>query len=212
MKTNRLNDLDGKAWLKFQKSWFIHNPPPRDKRKVTHPASFPEALVAEFVNFFTKRGQWVLDPFLGTGSTLVACLQAGRNAVGVELSPRYAEIAQARIDEERQQLSLFANGTEQKVIVGDSARLSNIEIPPIDYSISSPPYWDMLRRKGFETQRKRAENGLDVYYSDDPKDLGNIEDYGEFVDAVTEVYARVHDKMRPGAYITTRPGKPSGRL
>jgi DNA modification methylase len=71
---NKLNDLDSKSWLKFQKSWFIHNPPPRRKDVLRHPAKFPESLAQEFIEFFTKSGQVVLDPMAGTGSTLVAAL------------------------------------------------------------------------------------------------------------------------------------------
>ena len=84
---NRLNDLDPKTWLKFQKSWFIHNPPPRQKNVLRHPAKFPETMAQEFIEFFTHRGGWVLDPMVGTGSTLVAALRAGRNSIGVELNP-----------------------------------------------------------------------------------------------------------------------------
>ena len=69
---NKLNHLTGKDWIKFTKSWFIHNPPRRDRAKIVHPAGFPETLVRGFVEFFTKRDMWVLDPFLGTGSTLLA--------------------------------------------------------------------------------------------------------------------------------------------
>ena len=59
---NKLNELDPKTWLKFQKSWFIHNPPPRKKDVLVHPAKFPETMAQEFIEFFTKRGENVLDP------------------------------------------------------------------------------------------------------------------------------------------------------
>lgn len=55
MKQNKLNELDGKAWVKFQKSWFIHNPPPRKENVLLHPAKFPESLVQEFIEFFTNE-------------------------------------------------------------------------------------------------------------------------------------------------------------
>ena len=74
MPTNKLNKLDSKTWLKFQKSWFIHNPPPRKKGVLTHPAKFPETMAQEFIEFFTKKGGAVLDPMAGTGSTLIAAL------------------------------------------------------------------------------------------------------------------------------------------
>src|SRR5512138_473111 len=100
-KTNKLNDLDPKTWLKFQKSWFVHNPPPRRKDVLVHPAKFPETMAQEFIEFFTKAGENVLDPMAGTGSTLVAALRSGRNSYGIELNPRYAEITRQILEEER---------------------------------------------------------------------------------------------------------------
>src|SRR5258706_13815352 len=97
MPSNKLNNLDSKTWLKFQKSWFIHNPPPRRKDVLAHPAKFPETLAEEFICFFTKKGQTVLDPMVGTGSTVEACLRSGRRGVGVELNARYYEIAQKMV-------------------------------------------------------------------------------------------------------------------
>src|SRR5512140_3923951 len=104
MASNKLNNLDPKTWLKFQKSWFIHNPPPRKKGVLVHPAKFPETMAQEFIEFFTKQGETVLDPMAGTGSTLVAALRAGRGAYGIELNPAYAEIARKDVEQERLQL------------------------------------------------------------------------------------------------------------
>src|SRR5512143_1856300 len=52
---NELNDLTGAEWAAFTKSWFVHNPPPRSPKETLHPAKFPETMVAEFLEFFTKR-------------------------------------------------------------------------------------------------------------------------------------------------------------
>src|SRR5512139_1774022 len=101
---NRLNDLSPKEWLIFQKSWFIHNPPPRQKNVLRHPAKFPETLAMEFIAFYTKTSQVVFDPMAGTGSALVAALRLGRHAFGVELNPTYAGIARQVLLEERQTL------------------------------------------------------------------------------------------------------------
>ena len=94
---NRLNDLTPREWIKFQKSWFVHNPPPREPGVLAHPAKFPETLAREFVEFFTKRGEWVLDPMVGTGSTLLAARAAGRPSIGVELSEPFAHLARERL-------------------------------------------------------------------------------------------------------------------
>jgi len=203
---NRLNDLEAKTWLKFQKSWFIHNPPPRAKDVLRHPAKFPETLAQEFIEFFTKRGQVVLDPMVGTGSTVIAALRAGRNSYGIELNPTYADIARQLITAERSS-SDEAGLLVSEVITGDAAHFSDYvsehQIPPIDYVLTSPPYWNMLHARGAETQKKRrASPGLDVIYSEEPADLGNIPDYDEFLKRLTTVYAGLQPFLRKGAYLT----------
>ncbi len=204
---NRLNDLDTKRWLKFQKSWFIHNPPPRRKDVLRHPAKFPETLAQEFIEFFTKRGQVVLDPMAGTGSTLVAALRSGRHSYGIELNPQYATIARQVVAEERAALGDPAAGLRAEVITGDAARASALleaaDAPPVDYVLTSPPYWDMLHARGAETQKKRRqEAALDVVYSDDPRDVGNIHEYERFLHSLADIYARLRPLLKPRAYLT----------
>lgn len=200
---NRLNDLSPKEWLKFQKSWFIHNPPPRKKDVIRHPAKFPETLVQEFVEFFTKRGQIVFDPMVGTGSTLVACLRSGRNSIGIELNPFYAEIARKVVDEERRALGDAAHDLRADILTGDAAKLERFDLPHIDYVITSPPYWNMLHARGASTQRERRQSEkLDVIYSDDAADVGNIDDYDEFLQTLVQIYAKLKPCLKPRAYIT----------
>jgi DNA modification methylase len=204
---NRLNDLSPKEWLKFQKSWFVHNPPRRKKDVLRHPAKFPESLAQEFIQFFTKRGQVVLDPMAGTGSALVAALRAGRHSYGVELNPAYAEIARRVVAEERSLLGERADGLEAGLITGDAAEIARHvleqKLPPIDYVLTSPPYWDMLHARGAETQKKRRlAGGLDVFYSDLPSDLGNIQDYDEFVERLACIYEALRPFLQPKAYLT----------
>jgi DNA modification methylase len=200
---NKLNELDSKTWLKFQKSWFIHNPPPRKKGVLVHPAKFPETMAQEFIEFFTKKGQMVLDPMAGTGSTLVAALRCGRNSYGIELNPRYAEIAQQIVSEERQSLGKTAEGLTSNVITGDATCAVEFGLPIFDYVLTSPPYWDMLHAKGAQTQKKRRTSAeLDVFYSDDPNDLGNLGDYEEFLLKLVEIYTGLKPLLHEKAYLT----------
>jgi DNA modification methylase len=200
---NRMNDLDPKEWIKFQKSWFIHDPPRRRKEVLKHPAKFPETLAQEFIEFFTKRGEMVFDPMVGTGSTLIACLRSGRNSVGIELNPTYAKIAQQLVDEEREKLGEEALEIQAEVITGDTSHLADFDLPIFDYVLTSPPYWDMLRARGAQTQSKRREiKELDVVYSDDPADLGNISDYEEFLERLVAIYTKIQDHLKPRGYIT----------
>jgi DNA modification methylase len=206
-RPNRLNNLSPKDWLIFQKSWFVHNPPPRHKGVLRHPAKFPETLAQEFIEFFTKPGQVVLDPMVGTGSTLVAALRCGRHAYGIELNPGYADIARQVVVEERTVLGECVASLAAEVITGDASRIAEhvaeCPIPLVDYMITSPPYWDMLHARGAETQKKRrTSTDLDIIYSDDPEDLGNIHDYDEFVERLTAIYAALQPFLRPKAYLT----------
>lgn len=200
---NKLNDLDSKTWLKFQKSWFIHNPPRRRKDVLRHPAKFPETLAQEFIEFFTKRGQTILDPMAGTGSALIAALRAGRQAYGIELNPAYAEIARQVIAAEKTALGPATAGLEAVIFTADASQATDLPIPPVDYLITSPPYWDMLHARGAETQKKRrAAANLDVIYSDDPRDLGNIHDYETFLSSLIAIYAQLKPLLKPKAYLT----------
>jgi len=204
---NKINDLDPKSWLKFQKSWFIHNPPARRKDVLRHPAKYPETLVQEFIEFFTKPGGVVFDPMAGTGSTNVAALRSGRNCYSIELNPSYAEIARHMISEER--LNIFIHGQKlvSEVITGDASKVAEYieqyQIPVIDYIITSPPYWNMLHEKGAQTQRERKENqDLDLIYSDDPNDLGNIDDYDQFLERLIVIYQNIQPFLKEKAYLT----------
>ncbi len=196
---NRLNELSGREWIKFTKSWFKHSPPPRDRTKLIHPAGFPETLVREFIEFFTKPSMWVLDPFLGTGSTLLAARAAGRNAIGVEINPRYASLARSRLKD-----APPSDGTRQLILQGDSRDLRKIletdDVREVDFCITSPPYWNQLKRASLR-QRERKQNGLDTNYSDDPEDIGNISNYEEFLDVQGRIFDEVYGVMKVGGYL-----------
>jgi DNA modification methylase len=206
-RPNRLNNLEPKAWLKFQKSWFIHNPAPRQKGVLRHPAKFPESLAQEFIEFFTQSGQVVFDPMVGTGSTLVAALASGRHSYGIELNPTYANIAIQLVQAERARLGEAAASLTCEVITGNASHLEDLiqtnHIPTIDYMITSPPYWDMLHARGAEGQKKRrATPELDVQYSNDPEDLGNIHDYDVFIEKLVNIYTSLKPFLRYRAYLT----------
>jgi len=206
-RPNRLNDLDAKTWLKFQKSWFVHNPPPRLKGVLRHPAKFPETLAQEFIEFFTKPGGVICDPMAGTGSALVAALRCGRHSYGVELNPAYAEIARQVIAQERIRIGPATDSLAAELITGNAAHLPlyRVEhsIPLLDYVLTSPPYWDMLHARGAGTQKmRRSTPELDVFYSTDPNDLGNVHDHDEFVTRLVQIYTGLRPLLKPRAYLT----------
>ncbi len=197
---NKLNDLSGKEWIKFTKSWFIHKPPRRKEDEILHPAKFPETLVEEFISFFTKNGGWVFDPFLGTGSTLLAAGKLGRNAAGIELNKNYFNTSKRRIKKNNFSTRLIP-------ICGDSNKLdlllknNDLQNIKFDYTITSPPYWNQLKRNSMR-QKERKDKGLDTEYSSLKKDIGNISDYKDFIEAQSLIFDKVFDVMKIGGYLT----------
>lgn len=197
---NKLNNLTGKEWIKFSKSWFIHKPPRRKTNEILHPAKFPETLVEEFISFFTKEGDWVLDPFMGTGSTLIAAGNLKRNAAAVELSKEYFKIARNRIKKEKFKERIIP-------ILGSSVNLSellssnNIKNIAFDYTITSPPYWNQLERNSLR-QKVRSNKGLATKYSHSSDDLGNETDYDAFIERQAKIFDNVFDLTKPNGYLT----------
>lgn len=195
MEEKRLNLFEAKEWMIFTKSWFIHNPPPREKKEELHPAKFPESMIKDFIEFFTQPTEIVLDPFLGTGSTLVACDMCKRQGIGVEIEEKYAKVAMTR--------------TKQPVIPGDARRLDELDILKdlkgnVDFAITSPPYWNMLKKSRGHVRsvaKIREELGVDVSYGGKPENLENIEDYDEYLDALCLIFSKVHKLLRPNRYL-----------
>ena len=73
--------------------------PPESARRVGHPAPFPVELPEQLIRLYTFANDLVLDPFMGSGSTLVAAARLGRRYVGYDLDPSYVEIARRRVAE-----------------------------------------------------------------------------------------------------------------
>ncbi|OLS27449.1 MAG: Modification methylase MjaV [Candidatus Heimdallarchaeota archaeon LC_2] len=193
---NKLNNLDGRQWIKFLKSWFIFDAKASDlkeEREITkdteqHPATFSPTMISDFINFFTKKGMTVLDPFAGIGTTLVACERTQRKGIGIELNQNFAEIATMRVLDSHQ------------VIIDDARNIKDLNLPEIDFCITSPPYWRMLNKIDVN-QKKREEKGLMTDYGDFNADLGKIEDYNEFLKILLDIFDQIYDKLRNKAYL-----------
>jgi hypothetical protein len=171
--------------------------PPRSGLKVRHPATFSEGDVGRLIDVFTKPGGRVLDPFVGSGSTLVACAQRGRRGVGIELSPEWAATARERLATEA------GPGARRQRLIQDDARqaLRRLRRGSCDLLLTSPPYWSVLRKKpGLKAKAERVKRDLPTYYSESAADLGNIRDYSAFLQALGEVFALAIPRLAAGAY------------
>ena len=91
---------------------FIHNCNPPNRHGI-HPTEKPVSLMTELVQLFTNPGQIVCDPFMGSGSTGIACVRTGRKFIGIELNPEYYAIAKARILDELSRPTFFQEYPER---------------------------------------------------------------------------------------------------
>ncbi|MFC1909297.1 DNA methyltransferase, partial [Chloroflexota bacterium] len=172
---SHINCLTAKEWLKSQLGVWQFNYEARDIRdKTIHPATFPISLSRKVITLFSHEGELILDPFVGSGTTLVAARDVRRNAVGFDLNPEYIQLCNERL----QQMSLF-EGAKQLAISGDAKSIPNyLKEETISLIWTSPPYSNLLNRERKNKSRRNRDNGQlgkVEQYSQDPRDLGTME-------------------------------------
>jgi DNA modification methylase len=140
---NRINCLTGKEWIKNQVAiWELYYEKRDYRDKNIHPAMYPISLPAKCIELFTHKGELVINPFVGSGSTLIAARDLNRNAVGFDLNSEYIELCNERLS----QKSLFKE-EEQIAINDDALKIPDyLEEETVSLSVTSPPYANMLNR------------------------------------------------------------------
>lgn len=185
-KRQQMNDLTGKEWLQYSFSIWRDLGKTAEEKKLNHPASYPVALCDRLIRTFSKTGAKVIDPFNGIGSTLVACEKLDREAVGIDLSKAFCDIAKSRINNKNKKI---------RVIKGDSFKeLEKFNEESFDLCLTSPPYWDILNMK------RSADRKESVNYSNERNDLGNIENYNEFIELLKKLFMEVYRVLKHNSY------------
>jgi DNA modification methylase len=201
---NKLNDLSAREWMSEsvsvwnQKGLGASHSAAQIERE--HPAPFSFTDVGRLIRLFTKRGMTVLDPFVGVGSTLKACALDQRNGIGMELNPRFAELAERRLTVEVPAECL--SQSKQVVQLGDSRTLiDDMADDSADFLVTSPPYWGILNKKpDHKVKQERIENGLVTRYGDDPQDFANVPDYRSFVESLGSFFGKCGRVLKDGKY------------
>lgn len=178
---NKINCLTAKEWLKNQLGVWEFYYEKRDIRdKEVHPATFPISMARKVIELFSHQGELVLDPFVGSGTSLVAAQDTNRNAVGFDLQQKYVDLCMQRLSNEQ----LF-NNSKQLAIVEDARNIQeHMKSQTVKLIWTSPPYANLLNRKRKNKSRRDRDNGQlgkVEQYSQDDRDLGTLE---------LEVYAK----------------------
>ena len=194
-----INCMTAKEWLKSQLGVWQFFYEARDIRdKKIHPATFPIALAKKVIGLFTHEGELVLDPFVGSGTTLLAAHDTNRNAVGFDLQKNYVDICEKRLI----QTTLF-NNSKQIAIQDDARNISQyLDHDTVSLIWTSPPYANLLNRpRKNKSRRVRNNEQLDKIeqYSQDQRDLGTmpLEDY---TTAMGDIFQSLLPLLRPKAH------------
>jgi len=188
-KGNHLNCISPKEWLKSQIGIWQFSYESRDIRdKSIHPATFPISLSKKVIELFTHEGELVLDPFIGSGTTLIAANDLNRNAVGFDLQKGYIDLCRERLST---QTNLF-NKCKQIAIQDDAINIKEyFQEKTIGLIWTSPPYANLLNRiRKNKSRRNRKNDQLNKVeqYSQDPSDLGtmSLEEYTSSIGDIFE--------------------------
>jgi DNA modification methylase len=222
---NTLNELSGEAWLYFTKSVLTTAYPSElgHAARKAHGANKPPRLMARLIEFFTRTGELVLDPFAGVGGTLIgaAIAHGPRRAIGIELEPRWVAIYEAVVDGLRAEhdgggptiadlgtsdpgglRGFDPSGCEMRL--GDAlAVLPGLEPDSVDFVATDPPYNVQLplTMAGGKLAVAHANRRTDyAMVTESPADLANAPDYPTFLDRMETAFGGIARVLRPGRY------------
>lgn len=189
IKTISINDLNLNRWKEYddvitESLWLFDK---RDRSKA-HNASywgnFVPQIPNQFLKRYTKKGDWVLDVFLGSGTTLIESKKLGRNGIGVELRSSVVKLAKKNISKEKNPYNVAA-----KVINADSSELDfkkelgKLGKKSVQFIIMHPPYWDIIR------------------FSEHKRDLSNAKTKDEFLKLFGKVVDNTYEILENNRYM-----------
>jgi len=168
-KQSKVNDLNLNRWKEYDdiitdSLWILKK---RDNSGVHHAGywgNFIPQIPNQLLRRYTKKGEWILDPFLGSGTTLIEAQRLGRNAVGIELSKKVLEQTKKNVEKESNPHKIkleFINGDSALVDLHEVK--SALQIKSFQFIILHPPYWDIIK------------------FSDNKSDLSNSKSKDEFL-------------------------------
>ncbi len=195
-KPKKKSELDGRTWTRYSISVWSDIEKDKEERSLGHPALFPRSLVRRLIRAFTNRGDLVLDPFAGSGSTLMAARDTGRRSFGLELSADYTALARERIARQKPDLEA-AEIADEPVLVCDDARniKGHLRENTVHLCVTSPPYWNILNEKRTADYKERRN------YGDLGKDLSNIDRYEEFIGTLGAIFEDVYALLVNSGYL-----------
>lgn len=197
------NGMTAREWTINSRSVWNDLSSSRKSQHLAHGATYPEKLCDRVISIYSKEGDLVLDPFLGTGTTVISAIKNNRLAVGIELTKKYFKIASEFVDQNR---SLFYK-TEPTLLNGDcETELLKLNDNSVQLTLTSPPYANLIHKVVEDRQLRHKKskfveenNATTKIYSDSSADLGNME-IGKYVEKVERIMRILFKKTKAGGY------------
>ncbi len=188
-RTAAINEIDLNRWKAYDdiltdSLWLIERRDSSGAHSAEYWGNFVPQIPNQLLRRYTRKGDWVIDPFVGSGTTLIEGQRLGRNVLGVELQPSVVERARALVAGEPNR-----HGAICHVVAGDSAEtdfralLAEQGAASAQLALLHPPYHDIIR------------------FSDDPRDLSNAASVESFLEGLGRVVANVAAALDRGRYL-----------
>lgn len=184
VKTSKLNDINLNRWQEHtdiitDSLWVLPKRDSTGAHLAWYWGNFIPQIPHQLMLRYTKKGDWVLDPFVGSGTTLIECRRLGRNGIGIELNLEVAGEAEKLVAQETNRHSI-----ETKIVTGDARTIDSrkLRVKQVQLLIMHPPYHDIIS------------------FSDDEKDLSNAQSTSQFVKMFGETLDNVTPLLERGRY------------
>ncbi len=190
-KTNKINDLNLNRWKEYDdiltdSLWLLDKRDNSGAHNAGYWGNFIPQIPNQFLRRYTKQNEWVLDTFIGSGTTLIECKRLNRNGIGIELQAEVAELAKKNIEKEKFKSD---KGIKVKVITADSTtfnykkELKEMGIKSVQFLMMHPPYWDIIK------------------FSDNPDDLSNAASVDNFLKMIGKIVDKTYSILDNGRYL-----------
>ncbi len=171
-KNSKINDLNLNRWKEYEdlitdSLWMMKKRDKSGAHSAGYWGNFIPQIPNQFIRRFTKKGEWVLDPFLGSGTTLIECRRLGRNGLGIELNDEVINLAKKNLAKEKNNYKV-----KTKVFKGDSRKtdlkseLKKVNADSVQFVLLHPPYWDIInfsKKKNDLSNAKSVEDFLKMF-------------------------------------------------